>query len=146
MSTEEQKAKVRRAIDEAFNKGNLNALDELMTTGVIVHQPPQPDMKGPQAYKQMVADIRKGFSDLKFTIDDFIREGETDAIRYTAQGTHSGQLPNMPIPPTGKKVTITGLVMIHTVNGKAVEQWVYQDMIGLMQQLGVAPPMGPGAK
>ena len=146
MSTEEQKAKVRRAIDEGFHKGNLNAFDEILTAGVIIHQPPQPDTKGPEAYKQMVADIRKGFSEVKFTIDDFIREGETDAIRYTIQGIHSGQLPNLPIPPTGKRVTITGLIMVRTVNGKAVEQWVYQDMIGLMQSLGVAPPMGPGGK
>ena len=146
MSIEEQKAKVRRAVDEAWNKGNLNALDEIVASNVVIHEPPRPDVKGLEAYKQQIANIRKGFSDIKFTIDDFIGEGETDAIRFTMQSTHSGQLPNLPIPPTGRRVTVTGLIMVHTVNGKAVEQWVYEDMIGLMQQLGVAPPMGQGGK
>jgi predicted ester cyclase len=146
MSTEEQKAKVRRAVDEAFNKGNLNAMDEIVTEGVILHRPPQPDIKGLEAYKQMIAGMRKAYPDLKFTIDELIMEGNTSALRWSFRGTHMGQSPSLPIPPTGKKVTLTGLIMIRTVNGKAVEEWEYLDMLGLMQQLGVAPPMGPGGK
>ncbi len=146
MSKEEQKAKVRRAIDEAFNKGNLNAMDEVVASNVVFHQPPMPDVKGLEAYKGILATLRKAFSGFQFTIDEFIGEGDTDAIRYTIRGTHTGQLPNMPIPPTGKKVTVTGMVMVRTVAGKSVEEWDYVDMLGLMQQLGVAPPMGPGTK
>lgn len=146
MSTEELKVKVRRAIDEAFNKGNLNAMDEIVTEGIIYHRPPNPDIKGLEAFKQMIAGIRKAYSDFNFKIDELIMEGDTSALRWSLQGTHTGQSTSMPIPPTGKRVAISGLIMIHTVNGKSVEEWEYLDMLGLMQQLGVVPPMGPGGK
>jgi len=146
MSTEEQKAKVRRAIDEAFNKGNLNAMDEIVGSDIVFHQPPMPDVKGLEAYKGIIANIRKIFSDFRFTIDEFIREGDMWAMRYNVQGTHTGQSARLPIPPTGKKVAITGMAMIGTENDKSVKEWDYVDMLGLMQQLGVAPPMGPGRK
>lgn len=142
MTPEDQKAKVRSVVDEAYNKGNVNALDEIVATDVVFHRPPGPDVKGLDAYKRMVVDLLKAFSDIQFTIDEFIMEGDTDAMRYTFCGTHTGQLPTLSIPPTGKKVTITGLVMVRTVNGKAVEEWDYADMLGLMQQLGIAPPIG----
>jgi predicted ester cyclase len=146
MSTEELKPKVRRIVDEAFNKGNLNAMDEIVTAGVILHRPGLPDIKGLEAYKQTIADLRKTYSDFNFTIDEFIMEGDRSAMRWSAGGTHTGQSASLPIPPTGKRVTMTGLSIIRTVNGKAVEEWEYMDVIGLMQQLGVAPPMGSGGK
>jgi predicted ester cyclase len=91
------------------------------------------------AYKQIITDLRKAFSDVQFTFDEVVSEGEAVATRWTFRGTHTGQLPNPPIPPTGKRVTMTGLTLVHTVNGKTVEAWEYSDMLGLMQQLGVAP-------
>jgi len=93
-------------------------------------------------YKQYMADLRKALSGFQFTIHEFITEGNTDAGRWTIQGTHTGQLPGSPIPPTGRQVTMTGLYMTHVVNGKGVEQWNYVDYLGFLQQLGVAPPMG----
>lgn len=141
MATEDLKTKIRRAWDEAFHKGNVNALDEIVAPELVNHQPPGPDTKGLTAYKQMVTDLRKAFSDIKFTFDEIIVEGEVNATRWTFQGTHVGQLAAMaPIPPTGKRVTMTGIAFVHTVNGKAVELWQYIDMPGFMQQLGVSPP------
>jgi predicted ester cyclase len=138
MTSEEWKARVRHAIDE-IAKGNVDALDEFTAPDFVLHQPPGPDLKGLEAYKQLFRDQLKAYSDFQFTFDEFIREGELDAMRFTIRGTHTGQIPNMPIPPTGKRVTITGLMMGRTANGKAVEGWNYMDTLGLMQQLGVAP-------
>jgi len=121
-------------------------MDEIVAAGVILHRPGLPDIKGLEAYKQMIADIRNTYSDFNFTIDEFITERDKSALRWSARGTHTGQSANLPIPPTGKKVTVTGLIMVRTVNEKAVEEWEYMDVLGLMQQLGVAPPMGPGGK
>ncbi len=141
MATEDLKTKIRRAWDEAFHKGNVNALDEIVAPELVNHQPPGPDTKGLAPYKQMVTDLRKAFSDIKFTFDEIIVEGEVNATRWTFQGTHVGQLATMaPIPPAGKRVTMTGIAFVHTVNGKAVELWQYIDMPGFMQQLGVSPP------
>lgn len=143
MASEDLKTTTKRAWDEAFHKGNVNALDEIVAPDMVHHQPPGPDLKGLAAYKQMVADMRKAFSDIKLTFDEIIVEGEVSAARWTFQGTHTGQMADMPpIPPTGKRVTMTGIGLIHTVNGKVVEMWQYPDMLGFMQQLGVVPPMG----
>jgi predicted ester cyclase len=138
MAPEDEKTKVRHAIDEVFNKGNMNALDEIAAPGIVYHQPPRPDLKGLDAYKQFFTDLRKAFPDMQYTIEELIIEGDTSAARYTVRGTHTGQW--MSIPPTGKRVAWTGLWMTRTVNGMGVEQWVYSDVVGLMQQLGVAQP------
>lgn len=145
MMSDEQKAKVRRVIDEAFHKGNMNAWDEIVAPDVVYHQPPAPDVKGLDAYKKVMEDFRKAFSGLRFTIHEWPMEESVDAFRYTIQGTHTGQLPGSPIPPTGKSVTMTGISMVRTEGGKLVEEWNYLDMLGLMQQLGVAPPVGKAA-
>jgi steroid delta-isomerase-like uncharacterized protein len=142
MTPEEHKAKVRQVIDEAYGKGNLDALDEVNAPDAVWHQRPGPDIKGMDAYKQMVTNLRNALSDFKFTVDEYIAEGDINAMRWTIQGTHSGQLMNLPVPPTGKQVTMNGILMTRLVNGKAVEHWNYSDMLGFMQQLGVAPPTG----
>ena len=45
---------------------------------------------------------------------------------------------------TGKRVTITGITISRIEGGKVVEEWEEVDRLGLMQQLGVVPPMGQG--
>ena len=80
------------------------------------------------------------FPDLQFTIEDMIAEGDTVVVRYTTRGTHQGNL--WGIPPTGKQVSGTGMFIDRPVNGKAVEQWINGDDLGLLQQLGVIPSMG----
>ena len=89
----------------------MNALDAIVAPDIVYHIPPRPDVKGLAAYKQYMADPRKALSGFQFTIHELIAEGNTDAGRWTKQGTHTGQLPGSPIPPTGKQVTMTGLYM-----------------------------------
>jgi predicted ester cyclase len=138
MAPEDLRTKVQQAFNEAF-KGNVNALDEVTSQDILFHRPPGPDVKGLAAYKQGVEGLRKSFSDIEFTFDDFMIEGNKAACRWTFKGTHTGLMPDMPIPPTGKRVTMTGLTLVHMVNGKSSEEWEYGDMLGVMQQLGVAP-------
>ena len=83
---------------------------------------------------------RMAFPDVHFTIDDLIAEGETVVIRWTVTGTHKGELQG--IAPTGKHVTVTGMVMSRFAKGKVEEDWINFDALGLMQQLGVVPAPG----
>ena len=69
-----------------------------------------------------------------------VAEGDKVVTRWTGRGTHSG--PRMGIPPTGRKVEVTGMRMFRLAEGKIVETWVNWDMFGLMQQLGVIPGAG----
>ncbi len=142
MSTEENKAIIRRIIEEAFNKGNLAVVDDLMATNYVFHGPSGQEVKGPEGFKQMITMYRTAFPDLHLTIDDMVAEGDKVAFRFIFQGTHKGDL--MGIAPTGKQVTVTVTVISRFVGGKEVEAWENADSLGMMQQMGVVPPMGQG--
>ena len=75
--------------------------------------------------------------DLSVAVEDLIAEGDKVVTRFTARGTHKGDL--MGIAPTGKQGTVTGISISRIVNGKVVEDWTEEDMLGMMQQLGVVP-------
>ncbi len=142
---EELKAKFSREIAEVWNKGNLDVADELWTSNVVMHCSPLPDMVGRSAYKGFIADFRKAFPDVVMAIDEMIGEGNTVIARYHWQATHTGQGAALAIPPTDKRVTVVGCGVTHYVDGKAVEAWWDEDLLGLMQQLGVVTPLHPHA-
>jgi predicted ester cyclase len=83
---------------------------------------------------------RGAFPDLEMTVDGILAEADMVALRWTATGTHRGDL--MGIPPTGKRVSVTGQVMSRFVGGKVVEDREVFDALGMMQQLGAIPVPG----
>ena len=141
---EENKASVRLAFEEGWNKGNLTTVDEDVATNYVLHDPFSGEVKGPEGYKQYVKMYRNAFPDLHFTIEDQIAEGDKVVTRWTCTGTHRGEL--MGIAPTGKLGTVTGIFIDRIAGGKAVETWAAWDALGMLQQLGVVPPMGQGGE
>lgn len=141
MSTEDNKELDRRFYEEVINWGNMAVVDELTSPNYVAHDPgfPQP-VRGPEGLKQYFLVFRSAFPDVHMTIEGMIAEGDTVVVRQTARGTHQGNL--MGMPPTGKQVMVTGMTMNRIANGKFVESWVNADNLGLLQQLGVIPPMG----
>ncbi len=139
---------VRKVIEEAWNKGNLDVLDEIYITDFVQHRIPFLDFEGLEAYKQYIIGTRKAYPDLQFTIEEIIVDGGTTAVWFTFRGTHEGESVMFPIPPTGKQVTLKGCTIGHWVEGKFVEEWVYADWLGFMQQLGftLTPPQPPKEK
>jgi predicted ester cyclase len=140
--SENIKAKFLRVIDEAWNKGNLDSLDELHSTDYVEHRPPFPDVVGIDAFKQTVAGAQLTCPDFHITIDDLILEGDKLAVRFSWTGTHSGQSQNFPIPPTGKQLIVTGSHILQLEGDKLIEGWQFADNLGLLQQLGLVPQMG----
>jgi steroid delta-isomerase-like uncharacterized protein len=139
MSVEENKADTRRAVDEFWNKGNMELLNEFWATNYIHHDPGTPEVNDLEGFKQWVITTRTGFPDLKVTIEDIIAEGDKVVTRWTFRGTHKGELGG--IPPTGKQVTMTGITIDRIADGKTVESWWNSDGLGFLQQLGVIPPI-----
>jgi len=135
MSAEENKALLRRILEEVWSQGKLDVIDEIFAADYVDHTAGSPDIYGLKDYKQFVAMFRTAFSDLRFTIEDMISEGDKVATRWTGSGTHKGEL--MGIPPTGIQVTWTGISIGRTADDKAVEAWINWDNLGLLQQLGV---------
>jgi predicted ester cyclase len=143
MSTEANKAISRRFLKEIFSQGNLAVADEIIAPdhvdsgpGTLPGLPP-----GPEGSKQLVTVYRNAFPDVQFTLDEQIAEGDKVVTRFTAHGTHKGELAG--IPPTGKSSTVTGMSVDRIVNGKIVESWGIFDQFGMMQQLGVIPVPEP---
>jgi steroid delta-isomerase-like uncharacterized protein len=141
MSTEQNKATLRRWIEEGWNKGNVNLVDELYAANLVQHDPNSPvPVASSAALKAYVGVYRSAFPDLHFTIDDLLAEGDKVLWRFTSHGTHRGALG--PLPPTGKAGTVTGMALFRFENGKVAEVWVNVDILGLLQQLGAVPQMG----
>ena len=141
MAMEEMKHKIKWAAEEAWLKGNLDAFDEVYAEDYIWHRPPFPDVSGLAAVKESVAGMREAYTELEFSYDEMIAEGDSIAYRYTFRGRHTGQSPSLP-PPTGKEVTLVGCIVVHVIDGKIVEEFEHSDYLGFLQQLGVVPPLG----
>ena len=77
------------------------------------------------------------WADIHCIIEDIFGEGDKVAIRWTWSGSHKGEL--MGIAPTGKRVTMTGISIMHIVDGKVAKEWTEMDTLGMMQQLDVIP-------
>jgi predicted ester cyclase len=142
MSLEEFKAKYRRAVEEAWLKGNVDAMDEVLAPDVITHLPPFTDIKGSDSVKQAQLTTRQAYTDIRFDWDEMIGEGNTVACRWTMRMKHTGVSPMFPVPPTGKELVLKGGWFLHLKNDKIVEVFGYDDYLGLHQQLGIVPPMG----
>jgi steroid delta-isomerase-like uncharacterized protein len=124
---------------EAWNSGNLDAFDEILSSEYQDHdaQNPNAGTRGPEGAKATAAGYRAAYPDSHFAIDALLADGDYVIARWTATGTHDGEL--MGIPPTGKAVSVSGITIDRVENGKVVEGWTNWDTIGMMQQLGVIP-------
>jgi steroid delta-isomerase-like uncharacterized protein len=140
MTIETNKALVRRWVEEGWNAGNLAVIDAIYAPNVVQHDPSSPaPVTSSEALKHYVGGFLTAFPDLHFTIDDLLGEGDKVLWRFTSQATHTGPLMN--IPPTGKRATVTGMVLFRVANDKIAEVWVNFDTLGMLQAIGVIPAM-----
>jgi steroid delta-isomerase-like uncharacterized protein len=139
MSTEENKALMRRAYEEVYNQWDLAVLDEVCIPDFVVHNASM-TIQGLEAYKHFVSLLFSAFPDGRYSIEDMTAEGDRVVVRHTFRGTHQGDFRG--IPPTGKQVTTTAIVISCIANGKAIEVWINGDDLGMLQQLGVIPAPG----
>ncbi len=141
MSTEDNKAVVRRFCDEVMNGRNPAVLDDILAPafeGFKVEGEAQSQNR--EEFKQTTAMILNAFPDFHQTIHDWVAEKDKVVTRWTIQGTQQGEY--LGVPPTGKQIKATGMDIFRVVDGKIVEHWVEVDMFGTMQQLSMIPPMG----
>ena len=88
--SEQNKAQVRRVIEEIYNRGDLDVVDEVAASDLVIHASSE-DIRGRDGVKRYVAALRAGFPDLHLTIEDQIAEGDMVVTRWTARGTHAGE-------------------------------------------------------
>jgi predicted ester cyclase len=138
----DKQAAIQRIFDEAFNQGKVDVLDKIIAKDYVRHQPPYATVKGLADFKKFVIDVRSGYSGFGISVEEIIISGDISAARIILRGRHTGQTPTVQAPPTGKQVAMTGCTISHWKNGKIIEEWAYNDYLGLTQQFGVVPPPG----
>jgi len=138
--SEQNKALIRRWIEEV-QKGNLDVMDEVLASDFVDHSllPGQrPDRQG---YKQGLSEDRDAFQNLKITVEDQIAEGDKVMTRYRWRGTHNrGRF--LDVPPTGRDIEATAIVVHRIVGGKVKEEWSASDTLEMLRQLGAVPEWG----
>ncbi|HET9921983.1 MAG TPA: ester cyclase [Ktedonobacteraceae bacterium] len=139
MSTEENKALIRRFYEEVFNEKKLEALDEFYAPDHVDHTLPPGLPTSPDGTRQAIAMTLTALPDLHVTIEDMIAEGDRVVTRFTTHGTQQGAFGS--IPPTGKRVAISTIEITRVADGKIVEDWGLDDRLGMLQQLGLLPAM-----
>jgi steroid delta-isomerase-like uncharacterized protein len=134
------KAILRRFLTEAFEKGNLKAVDELIDDNFVDHTPPPNIPSNKAGLRQTVTMFRSAFPDLRMTIEDIIEEGPKVAVRLVTHGTHKGAI--MGVAPTGRTVNVNEEHFLRFADGKIAEHWGVEDTLGMMQQLGIMAQQG----
>jgi len=128
------------SIEEIWNQQNLDALyGKAYSPNLVGHTPVEASnpLVGIEANKQAVIAYLTAFPDMLNINEDVFAEGDKVVVRWKTIATNDGEL--MGIPPTGKKVTFTGVTIYRIADGMQVENWWAWDALGLMKQLGVIP-------
>jgi steroid delta-isomerase-like uncharacterized protein len=147
MTTEDNKAIIRRIIEEGFNQSNLAVFDELYASNFVHHDPSNPTVQTRDDYKRWASQTRTAFPDYRLTIEDMVAEGNEVVTRWSLQGTQTGAMETpMQIPATGKHVTIVGITIARLAGNQLVEDWHLPDTMGFLQQIGVVPVQGPASQ
>jgi steroid delta-isomerase-like uncharacterized protein len=135
MPAAENKALVRRFYEEVWDKGNLEVCDEVFADDYLRHdlRPTEP-APGPEGQKQIAADFRSAFPDLRVEVDILVAEDDYVVGRWTASGTHRG--PWGAVEPTGRRVTFSAVNIFRFQNGKVADIWNHRDDLGLREQIG----------
>lgn len=126
---------VRRWLEEGWNNGHIDAADEIFSPHYIHHEAVTPEVNvGIAHIKRNIRIYRDAFPDLHTTILEQFSAGDRVMTRWKAHGTHKGKLFDQ--PPTGRKVTVHGMVVSRVEHGRIVEEWDVVDSLGLLAQIG----------
>jgi steroid delta-isomerase-like uncharacterized protein len=135
MHTNANKAIVRRFLEEAINKGQLDVADEVLDEDFVFRSLfGRTNIEGIENMKRVITRLRSTFEGLRFDICDEMADGDKVLVRFTVRGTHTGSY--MGVAPTGKQVDYAAIDIFRLASGKIVEVWSLSDQLGLMQQLG----------
>jgi predicted ester cyclase len=142
MSSEQNKAIVRRAYEDGMNLKNMAIIDELFAPDYQAHFPGLPPIRGVEAVKELIGSFLTAFPDIVFTIEDHVAEGDKVATRWSARGTHLAEFRGFPprthgVAPTGRTVSFSATDIYLIADGKIAEEWNTLEQLDVMQQLGV---------
>jgi predicted ester cyclase len=126
VSSEENKALVRRLVREGVNERNLDVLDHVA------------DGEFARIARRWVSPFRSAFPDFRMEIVDLIAEGDTVVGHFKCSGTHEGEW--LGVAPTGRRFEKVDEIYIFRVkDGKLSAAFGVEDNLTRMRQLGLHP-------
>jgi steroid delta-isomerase-like uncharacterized protein len=137
MPLEENKAIVRRLVEEAQARGDLHVIDELISPDFVNHSAWPGIPANREGVKQIFGMFQAALADLQVIIHDQIAEADRVATRKTLRGTHQGDL--LGVPPTSNVIAIEVIDILRLKDGQITDHWNLVDQHGLLQQLGLLP-------
>ncbi|HJZ48055.1 MAG TPA: ester cyclase [Roseiflexaceae bacterium] len=137
MAAEENRALIRRFLEELFNQHDVAAIDRYIAADYVDHVVPPGVPPTREGFTQFIRSFLEALPDFHYTIEDMIVDGDRVAVRLTADGTQQGAFNG--IPPTGKHATWSEMHIGRIKDGAIVEHWGEIDNMGMLQQLGVIP-------
>lgn len=131
-------ASVMRRFVEFINTADEDLAHEVIAPDAVFHAPSHAEpLRGPEGYLEIIAMMRGGFPDVRWTLEESIAEGSTVAARFTMRGTHEGE--SFGIPATGNRIAVQAVNFYHLADGRIVKERGQPDLLGLMRQIGAAP-------
>lgn len=142
MTPNETEALAHRWHLEVVQDDKAAVADEILASEVVLHVNGQ-EIRGPEGAKQLAAALHAALPDMRINHHEAIVSGNSVAIRWTSDATHRGDY--FGVPPSGKRIHIEGLDLIHVRNNRIAEAWIAFDNLGIMQQMGAIPAPGQAA-
>jgi steroid delta-isomerase-like uncharacterized protein len=136
MTTDERIDLYRRTIDAVWNKGDLDACDNLFAAHCMFHDPTFP-INGLEGFKEFVRELRAAQPDFHMDVHDVVAGEDMTATRWTCAATDTGAFRG--IPKTDKTYVMSGMGMSKWEGDRIVEDWTVYDMLGVLKQLGLMP-------
>jgi predicted ester cyclase len=127
---EGQKALVLQFYEQVINRGDLSAIDNLLSPN-FVHNG---EARGIEGQRAAIQTLLSALTDLHVSARATICEGDLVAVRQEWSGTHTGTF--LGLSPTNRRVSFTSQAMLRIANGRIAEAWVNEDDLGLLRQLG----------
>jgi len=127
MSVEENKQLIQRLFDEVINHHHTEVLDEVFKPGSMIGD----------SFKDTMELMQTAFPDAEATIEHMFGEGDEIAVVFNIQGTHTG--PFMGQSATGISFYFTGIHYYQFQGGRVYTARYEHDLLGLLEQLGMAP-------
>lgn len=135
--TSQNKAVIRRFVEEVQNNRNWDVFDELNDPDFVNLSAPPGVPADREGGKMFLSGFMNAFPDSRVTIDEMVAEGDLVATKKTFTGTHTADMGE--IHATGKPVTLQYVDFMRVRDGRIIEHWLCMDQLSFMQQLGVIP-------
>lgn len=126
---------LKRFYKEVYVDWNMEVADEMLSPDFVSHDWPEHGQKGPRAFRDYYAALRKAVPDASYEVKDLIADGDRVAVRWEMHGTHLGNFPGIDMAPTGQPITLKGVAIYRVSNGKLMERWVVSDLYGLLKEV-----------